>query len=369
MIKFNKSPISHRDLELALRKLQCLSSFSGGGDLFRSALALLDPPNEYQGFLTTSGTAALELACMDVSRQYGTDREVIIPCYTFSSCANAVLRAGLRPRFIDIDIEKGCIDCDLIEGAISERTCAVMFVDYAGAPSFDSEIVSTLKRKGLSLIVDGAQSVGSPHWRKAENWHSLDYVVHSFHDTKNISCGEGGVLFANKNSASVDVEYLFYCFDKGTNRRKFINGIVDKYTWLSVGSSFVISELNLAVLCLQLKKMDSITKEKLFIQKSLCDALKKSPLFSRIQDPSLGGNGHFLWALISSEFDRNAIQATFSSMGVEVVPHYVPLSSSPYAVRHGLSATCEISEIFGTKLLRFPCHSTEILEMDYSRVY
>ena len=207
--------------------------------------------------LTHSGTAALEMAALLIGIEPGD--EVIMPSYTFVSTANAVVLRGGVPVFVDIRPDTLNIDETLIEAAITPRTKAISPIHYAGIPADMDRINELAKKHDLLVVEDAAQALGSKY--KDRNAGALgDLAAISFHETKNIISGEGGALVIN-NPAFVERAEIIW--EKGTNRKKFFRGQVDKYTWVDVGSSFLPGELVAAFLFGQLEQFDALQNERL----------------------------------------------------------------------------------------------------------
>ena len=230
---------------------------SGDGPFTRRAQAMLEKSfGAKRVLLTTSCTAALELAALLCDLQPGD--EVIVPSYTFVSTANAFVLRGARPVFVDVRPDTLNIDERLIEQAITPRTRAIFPIHYAGVACEMDAIMDIADRHGLLVVEDAAQGV---YARYKDRW--LGTIGHlgcySFHETKNISCGEGGALVINDPAMEHRAEILR---EKGTNRSQFIRGQVDKYTWVDVGSSYVPSDMLAAFLVGQIENMEKITRRR-----------------------------------------------------------------------------------------------------------
>ncbi len=202
--------------------------------------------------LTSSCTHALEIIAMLLNLEIGD--EIIMPSFTFVSTANAFVIHGGKPVFVDINPETMNIDESIIEKAITKKTRAILVMHYAGVSCDMNKVLSITKKHNLILIEDAAQALYSEYKRKLLGTFG-DFSTFSFHSTKNFSCGEGGALIINNkkyvNRASI-------IKDKGTNRKDFLNKIISKYTWVDIGSSFVMSELNAAHLYSQLINSNKI---------------------------------------------------------------------------------------------------------------
>jgi dTDP-4-amino-4,6-dideoxygalactose transaminase len=306
-----------------------------------------------KALLTPSCTAALELAALLVDIEPGD--EVIMPSYTFVSTANAFVLRGAVPVFVDIRTDTLNLDERLIESAITERTRAIVPVHYAGVACEMDAIVAIAKRHDLSIVEDAAQAVTAGY--KGRALGSIgDLGTFSFHDTKNVTSGEGGSLLVNARSLVQRAEILR---EKGTDRSRFIRGEVDKYTWQDVGSSFLLGELAAAFLQAQLEQAREITQGRLAIWDRYHDLLAPLEQAGFIQRPVVPDgcehNAHMYYIILAPEFDRQGVLDEFRRQQIGAVFHYVPLHSAPAGIRvgraHGeLQATTSLSR----RLVRLP---------------
>ena len=210
-----------------------------------------------KALLTHSCTGALEMAALLLNVSAGD--EIIMPSFTFVSTANAFALRGAKPVFVDIKLSTLNIDENAIEAAITPRTKAIVVVHYAGVACEMDEIQALAAKHGLYIVEDAAQGLGA--FYKGRPLGSIgDIAATSFHETKNISCGEGGALFINREEMADAAEIAW---EKGTDRSKFSRGVVDKYTWKSLGSSYLPGELNAAFLLAQLEAYTEITKRRI----------------------------------------------------------------------------------------------------------
>jgi dTDP-4-amino-4,6-dideoxygalactose transaminase len=281
-----------------------------------------------RAFLTTSATHAMELAVMLLD--IGPGDEVIMPSFTFVSTANAVVLRGGIPVFADIT--QGTMNMDPADVArlITPRTKAIMPVHYAGV-ACDMDALLTLARDGrLAMIEDAAQGVDA-YW----NGHALgtlgDFGAFSFHDTKNIACGEGGALLIRDGSMVARAEILR---EKGTNRSAFIRGEVDKYTWMDAGSSYVPSDLLAALLEVQWSRRTEIRRKREAVWMGYHQALKPfedSGFLTRNVIPNWAtSNFHTYFFTTSRIEDRNRLLDAFKQAGISAAFHYIPLHDSPF---------------------------------------
>lgn len=306
-----------------------------------------------KALLTHSCTAALEMSALLVDIQPGD--EVIMPSYTFVSTANAFVLRGGVPVFVDIRPDTLNIDEQKIEAAITGRTRAIVPVHYAGVACEMDTIMDVARRHTLSVIEDAAQGVMS-RYKGVMLGGIGDLGAFSFHETKNVISGEGGALLVNRDNYAIPAEIIR---EKGTDRSSFFRGEVDKYTWQSVGSSFLPGELIAAFLWAQLEEADRITSlrhdiwNRYFI---LTEALEQEGVLRRPHIPcECEHNAHMFYVLLANGIDRKRVLEEMKREGVHALFHYVPLHSSPAGQRYGrvhgdLIHTDQLSE----RVIRLP---------------
>ncbi len=306
-----------------------------------------------KALLTHSCTAALEMAGLLINIQPGD--EVIMPSFTFVSTANAfVLRGGI-PVFVDIREDTLNLDESLIEDAITPRTKAIVPVHYAGVACEMDRIMEVAERFNLCVIEDAAQGIQSSY--KGKPLGSIgDLGTLSFHETKNIISGEGGALLVNRDQFVLPAEIIR---EKGTNRSQFFRGEVDKYTWQSIGSSYLPGELIAAFLWAQLEQAEEIIKRRRSLWDQyfqLTGGLEEAGLLRRPSVPKeCQHNAHIFYVLLGDEIDRSLVLDYLKAHGIHAVFHYVPLHSSPAGIAVGrkngsLKHTTYLSE----RLIRLP---------------
>lgn len=283
--------------------------------------------------MTTSGTSALEMAALLANIKEGD--EVIMPSYTFVSTANAFVLRGAKIVFVDIRPDTLNIDETLIEGAITEKTKAIVPVHYAGVACEMDTICDIAKRHNLIVIEDAAQGVMS--FYKGRALGSIgDFGCYSFHETKNYSMGEGGAVLINNQD---DVERAEIIREKGTNRSKFFRGQVDKYTWVDVGSSYLQSELNCAYLYAQIENPDIINNNRLDTWNKYYCSLKPLADKGFIELPFIPEgcqhNGHMFYLKVKDLNERTKLISYLKENGIGAVFHYIPLHSSPAGLKFG----------------------------------
>lgn len=284
-----------------------------------------------KALLATSGTHALEMAAILCDLEPGD--EVILPSYTFSSTANAFVLAGAKLVFVDIRPDTMNIDEKLIEAAITPRTKAICVVHYAGVSCEMDEILAIAERHGLKVVEDAAQAVMSTYKDRACG-AIADFGCYSFHETKNYSMGEGGALLIREDDGRAEI-----LREKGTNRSQFLLGMVDKYTWVNYGSSYLPSELNAAYLLAQLEAADEINNARLhswnLYMQQLTPLREKGLIELPVIPEGCVHNAHMFWLKTRNLDERTALIAFLKEHGVGSAFHYVPLHSAPAGLKFG----------------------------------
>lgn len=306
--------------------------------------------------LTTSATDALEMAFILLNLQAGD--EVIMPSYTFVSTANAVMLRGAKPIFVDID-EKLNINPHLIENAITNKTKAILPVHYAGVACDMDSIMDIANKYNLYVVEDAAQGINAKH--KADYLGGIgDLGCYSFHGTKNISSGEGGALLINSNDESI-LRRATNVWEKGTNRTQFIAGLVDKYTWVDIGSSFAPADILAAYLYAQLEQLDFITAKRqevyenyiLGLQEFADNNLIKLPVIPDYATP----NYHIFYIIFTAAKDRDIVLKYLQSKGIGAAFHFIPLHSSPMGEKLGYKRNdFPNTEKMASSILRLPIY-------------
>ena len=294
---------------------------------------LLDRFGGEGALLTTSGTTALEMATLLCGLKEGD--EVILPSFTFSSTANAVVLTGATPVFVDIRPDTMNLDETKIEAAITDRTKAIMPVHYAGVACEMDTIMDIAKRHGLKVIEDAAQGVMSYYKGRALGTIG-DFGCYSFHETKNYSMGEGGALILTHKE---DVEPAEILREKGTNRARFFRGQIDKYTWVEYGSSYLPSDMNAAYLWAQLLEADRINEDRLATWNAYEEAFRPLAQEGKIELPTVPAdcvhNAHMFYVKLRDLAQRTAFIRYLRDREISSVFHYIPLHSSPAGLKFG----------------------------------
>jgi dTDP-4-amino-4,6-dideoxygalactose transaminase len=305
--------------------------------------------------LTTSCTHALELGLLALG--VGPGQEVVCPSFTFVSTANAILRVGARPVFAEIEEEWLGLDPADVERRLTPRTVAVIPVHYAGQAARMDELLRLARSRGLKVVEDAAQGLGAAYLGAALG--SLgDAGCLSFHETKNVTCGEGGALLLRDPEVAARAEVAR---EKGTNRSAFLRGEVDKYTWVSEGSSYVLSDLLAAVLDAQLDKLAEIQSRRDRIATLYREGLAAWAEAHGVRLPPVSAerrpNHHIFHVLFPSESLRDRCQHELRARGIGAAFHYVPLHTSPQGLRLGQGAEpFPVTERVARTLLRLPIH-------------
>lgn len=277
--------------------------------------------------LTTSCTDALEMAAILLDIQPGD--EVILPSYTFVSTANAFILKGAKLVFADSSSENPNIDASLLESLVTSRTKAIVVVHYAGMACDMDEVMTLADKHQLFVVEDAAQAIDS--FYKGRPLGGIGHLsAFSFHETKNIISGEGGMLVINDEQF---VERAEIIWEKGTNRSAFFRGEIDKYGWVDIGSSFLPSEIISAFLFAQLENLERIQYKRKEIWDTYFDAFSNVERI-RFQLPNVPdystNNGHMFYIVCQSLEDRNHLIQFLKEKGIWSVFHYLPLHSSEY---------------------------------------
>lgn len=323
MIPFNRPHTNENDLKY-LQKVLENQKLSGDGPITKDVHALLETSTGAKtALLTHSCTAALEMGALLMNAKPGD--EVIMPSFTFVSTANAFALRGLVPVFVDIRPDTLNLDENLIEAALTRRTCGIAPVHYAGVFCEMDTINAIAKDRNLLVVEDAAQAFDSTYKGKRVGELSKLSCL-SFHETKNVISGEGGALLINDPELSIRAEILR---EKGTNRRQFLRGQVDKYSWVDLGSSFLPSELNAAILLAQLERRQWIFDQRMSAWNRYHQALAPLEASGKLRRPiipkGLGHNAHMYYILLPTPDARDLVLKELNSHGVQATFHYVPL--------------------------------------------
>ncbi|HTR00563.1 MAG TPA: dTDP-4-amino-4,6-dideoxygalactose transaminase [Candidatus Acidoferrum sp.] len=306
-----------------------------------------------RALLTHSCTAALEMTAILAGIAPGD--EVIMPSYTFVSTANAFVLRGAVPVFVDIRPDTLNIDESRIEAAITGKTRAIVCVHYAGVACAMEAILALAARYRLLVIEDAAQAImASYRGKPLGSWGQLGAM--SFHETKNVIAGEGGALLVNDPAYADRAEAIR---NKGTDRARFMRGQVDKYSWVDVGSSYLMGELVAAFLWAQMEAAPTITARRLALWESYHQGFAAAETSGKLRRPivpaACAHNAHLYYLLLRDGRERSSFIAKMAARGIDCVFHYVPLHSSPMGRKVGrvcgaMTHTDEVAE----RLVRLP---------------
>ncbi len=359
---FNRPHKTGNELEY-IKQVLTSSHLSGDGQFTKRVEGLIsEAVGGGSSHLTHSCTAALEMAA--ILSEVGPGDEVILPSYTFVSTANAFVLRGATPVFVDIDPETLNIDPNAVEEAVTEQTKAICVVHYAGVPADMDGIAAIAKRHELILIEDAAQAIGSTYGGQPAGSFG-EFAAFSFHETKNVISGEGGALVVNDPRY---VERALIIREKGTNRSRFLKGLVDKYTWVDIGSSYLPGELTAAFLLAQVELLCDINVKRLELWWRYHEALSiyEGKVRRPIIPANVTHNGHLYYLLLPGADTRAAFIDRMKAKGVSTPFHYIPLHSSPYGQEIGravgdLSVTTRVSQT----LVRLPLFFGMARDIDY----
>ena len=303
--------------------------------------------------LTTSCTHALELAALLIGIKPGD--EVILPSFTFVSTANAFALRGARLRFADIRPDTLNVDPGALAAQLGPQTVAVVVVHYAGV-ACDIDAVSEIAAgHGAAVVEDAAHAIGASHRGRPLGTMGR-FAALSFHETKNLTCGEGGAIVLND---AADLERAEIVREKGTNRARFFRGQVDKYTWVDLGSSYLPSDILAAILLGQLEHREEIQARRLQIWERYRAELADWALENGVQLPHVPAEtihpGHIFYMLLPDAECRARMIRHLRSQNILAVFHYVPLHLSPMGLRHGgQPGACPVTESVSERLVRLP---------------
>lgn len=331
---------------------------SGDGDFGRRCQELLQQElGAPRALLTTSCTHALEMAALLLNIQPGD--EVIVPSFTFVSTINAFILRGAKPVFIDIRPDTLNMDEALLEGLLSARTRAIVPVHYAGVSCEMDAIMGVANSQNISVVEDNAHGLFGKY--KGQYLGAFGRLAtQSFHETKNFTCGEGGALIINDESLIERAEILR---EKGTNRSRFFRGMVDKYTWVDVGSSYVLSDILAAFLYAQLEMREEIQQRRQKIWTYYDQNLREWAEDNGVLTPAVPEHCvqsyHMYYLLLPSLQSRQAFIQALREHGIYSVFHYLPLHLSSMGVQFGGKAgDCPVSEAISDRLVRLPFYNT-----------
>tara|TARA_B100001123_G_scaffold6640_1_gene8308 strand:- start:1542 stop:2681 length:1140 start_codon:yes stop_codon:yes gene_type:complete len=352
-IPFNQPCLAGKELEY-VRQAVDLGKLAGDGEFARRCAALLEERFQIaKVVLTNSCTAALEMAALLCDLAPGD--EVLLPSFTFVSTANAVVRCGATPVFVDIRPDTLNLDESLLESLVSSNTRAIFPVHYAGIGCAMDAIAEFAAQRELIVVEDAAQAVHAS-WEGRALGSFGHLAAFSFHETKNFICGEGGALAINDSRFFKRAEILR---DKGTDRQRFFRGEVDKYTWVDTGSSYTCSELGAAFLYGQLEQMDQISARREAVYQRYRTGLAALEAAGHLKLPlvpeNCQTNFHMFYLLLNDQQTRDDLLEYLREQAIHAVFHYVPLHSSPMGRAAGKTPRpLPVTEMVSNQLLRLP---------------
>ena len=352
-IPFNRSSLLGRELEYIFQTMS-IGQIAGDQTYSRKCQALLEQTlGAHKALVTTSCTHALEMSALLLDIQAGD--EVIVPSFAFVSTANAFALRDARIVFADVRPDTLNLDETRLEAIITPKTKAVVLIHYAGVGCEMDLIGDIARRHGVKIIEDNAHGLFGKY---RDRWLGTfgEFGVQSFHETKNITCGEGGALLINNPAYAERAEIIR---EKGTNRSAFFRGQVDKYTWVDVGSSYVMSDVLAAFLFAQLEVWPSIQSRRRQIWEryafELSDWSRTNDVRLPIVPPHCEQAYHMFYLLLPSLAARQALIAHLAAYGILAVFHYLPLHLSKFGLRYGSRAgDLPVTEDISDRLLRLP---------------
>ena len=365
-IDFNKACMTGRELEYVAETVKN-SHISGDGQFTKQCQAMLQETlGVAKVLLTTSCTHALEMAALLLNIQPGD--EVIVPAFTFVSTVNAFVLRGARPVFSDVLPETLNLDHKRLETLITPRTRLILPVHYAGVACEMDAIMDIANRRNIAVVEDNAHGLFARYrGRPLGAFGAL--ATQSFHETKNITCGEGGALLINDQDLIEKAEIIR---EKGTNRNRFLRGQVDKYTWVDIGSSYLPSDILAAYLYAQLENWQEIQERRQQVWEFYDQELRTWALQHEVQTPHVPAHCqqsfHMFYLLLPSLEQRQAFIAHLKSKGILSVFHYQPLHLSEMGLKWGgKPGDCPVTERAGDCLVRLPFH-IELSSSDQEKV-
>lgn len=352
MIPFNKPFLTGKEAHYLYQAVYS-GKISGNGIYTQKCQKFFEEKYSFKKtLLTTSCTDALEMAAILIDIQHGD--EVIIPSFTFVSTANAFVLRGANIIFADSSIESPNIDVENIEKLITPKTKAIVIVHYAGIAVDMDEVMELAKKYNLFVIEDAAHSIDSYY-----KGHALGGIGHlgtfSFHETKNVISGEGGMLAVNDERFIKRAEIIW---EKGTNRSAFHRGEVNKYGWMDIGSSFLPSEIVAAFLYAQLENLETIQHKRIWIWNRYFNGLKKLEDAGKVKLPVVPDyatlNGHIFYLICNSYNERNNLIDFLRDKGILSVFHYLSLHKSPFYKEKHKGRELKRSDYYERRLIRLP---------------
>jgi len=351
-IPFNRLTLTGAEFD-HLREAIAQNHISGDGVFSKRVHSMLEELlGVPKALLTTNCTHALEMAALLLD--VGPGDEVIMPSFTFVSTANAFVLRGARPVFVDIRPDTLNIDERRVEEAITDRTRAIVPVHYAGVGCEMDRLLELAQPRNISIIEDNAHGLfGKYRGRNLGTFGAL--ATQSFHETKNVTCGEGGALLINDPNLIEEAEIVR---EKGTNRSRFFRGQVDKYTWVDLGSSYLPSDLLAAFLFAQLSNYEAIQARREAMWRTYADGLADWAGNTGVGLPHVPEHCdqafHMFYLIMPSLAARTRLIDYLKDNQIIAVFHYLPLHSSPFARESGFEGDCPVTSDISDRLVRLP---------------
>lgn len=355
-VNFNKIPISGGEIENIKEAISSGHLQGDGVFMKRCEREIKRLSGAKSALLTTSGTSSLDMAAILCNITEGD--EVIVPTFTFVSSINSFVLRGARPVFCDIRPDTMNIDETKIEALITPRTKVIVPVHYAGVSCQMDAIMDIAKKHNLLVVEDAAQGFMASYKGRALGTIG-DLGALSFHSTKNVIAGEGGALYVNDMSMFDRANFIR---EKGTNRMQFVEGKIDKYTWVDLGSSYIPSELISAFLASQLEKAETFTSMRVAAWRYYAErlsALEKAGVISLCKVPQdCVQNAHIFFINTDSPETTKRLSAFLKESEIATTQHYVPLHDCPMAKKLGCAnVSLPVAERLSKTMLRLPIYS------------
>jgi dTDP-4-amino-4,6-dideoxygalactose transaminase len=361
LIPFNVPYVPEASKKYVLEALESNHQQGDGPFTAKASKMVSDLVGGGHVLLTPSCTHALEMASMLAN--IGPGDEVILPSYTFTSAATAVTKFGATPVFVDIEMKTNGIDVNQVRDAISPKTKAISWVNYAGVAPDIEGIQSLAREFNLLLFEDNAHGLGGTYKGKPLGSFG-DFATQSFHATKNIQCGEGGALVVNNPEYIERAEIIR---EKGTDRSKFIRGEVQKYQWVDQGSSYLLAESLSAILLGQLENYLPIHTTRKGYWNQYDQLLRSMSLEYGLEGSSkaTGESAHIYMIMVQSHEIREKIIDELSNSGISITSHYQPLSESDASLKFSKNRShCKRSQELSSRIMRLPLWSGPDLRID-----
>ncbi len=346
MIPLTKPYLSQKEIQYATKAIKSGKLGADG----KYSIKLIDKLKSYLRvkfvFLVPSASSGLELAIRAL--ELPKDSEIIVPSFTMTSTANAILACGLIPKFVDIEENDLAIDPSCLEKAISKKTKAIITVHYGGRIGQIDKLTKIAKKYKLIMIEDAACVLGAQYMGKKAGTIG-DIGVFSFHETKNIICGEGGALVTNDENVAQKIDLIR---NHGTDRTKVLKGVASSYNWQTWGGSFLLSDVLAAIALAQFEKMEVINRKR----KEIAEKYIKELSQFVVPKKTKATNWHTFYLLVSPN-KRDEMIRYMSKKGVRTAFHYLPLHSSPMGKKMGYKISdCPVTEKIASSIIRLPIY-------------